>query len=249
MTSVANNLITQFSPVGMVLAAGFGTRMRPLTDNTPKPLLQVGGRAMLDHALDHLARFGIKRAVVNAHYLADQIAAHVAQRTDMEIILSHEKEILDTGGGMKNARVHFGDKPLFALGGDMPFMDSAVPALQRMAQAWNPAIMDQLLLLYPTAKAKGFGPNGDFMLHEDGRVWRQDAPAPRDYVWLSAQIVKPQLYDEIGEAVFSNNSLFDASERRGRLYGIVHDGTCFHVGTPQDLAEANRLLQSGVGWG
>ncbi|MGE4351388.1 MAG: nucleotidyltransferase family protein [Bdellovibrionales bacterium] len=238
------------SDAAMVLAAGFGTRMRPLTDTVPKPLLKVGGRTMLDLAVDRLVQAGVRRVVVNAHYLADQIRDHLAERHDVELILSHEDQILDTGGGMKKARPFFGDKPIFELGGDMPFFDGpGQAALTRMAQAWDPERMDVLLLVYPREKARGFGPRGDFMLRPDGALWRTGAPRVRDYVWLSAQIVKPQLYDEIEAEVFSNNKIFDVAEQRGRLFGLVHDGTCFHVGTPADLAQANALLASGKGWG
>lgn len=242
------------SDTAMVLAAGFGVRMRPLTLDTPKPLLKVGGRAMLDRAIDHLVSAGVKRVVVNAHYLGDQIRDHLAarqlQEKNVELVLSPEADILDTGGGMKHARHFFGDKPIFEIGGDMPFFDGPdEKALTRLAQAWNPERMDLLMLLQPLAKAHGFGGKGDFMCRADGSLWRKDAPQPRDFVWISAQIVKPQLYDEINETVFSNNQIFDLCEQRGRLFGIVHDGTCFHVGTPEDLAQANALLASGKGWG
>ncbi|HAX92103.1 MAG TPA: mannose-1-phosphate guanylyltransferase [Rhodospirillaceae bacterium] len=237
------------SDTAMVLAAGFGKRMQPLTLQTPKPLLKVGGKPMLDHALDHLRDVGIKRAVVNTHYLGDQIAVHCAQRTDMEIILSPEEEILETGGGVKKALENFGDNPFFVLSADLPWIDGAVPALQRMAEAWDPAKMDQLLLVAPLSKAHGCGTKGDFMREEDGRLWRKDAPYPRPYVFFAAQIVKPQLYYDIDETVFSNNLVFDLAESRDRLYGLVLDGSCYHVGTPQDLFEANRLLESGKGWG
>ncbi len=237
------------SGTAMVLAAGFGMRMRPLTLDKPKPLLKVGGRAMLDRALDHLAKVGVRRVVVNAHYLGNQIRDHVAPRRDVEIILSPEDEILDTGGGVKKARAHFGDKPFFLLGGDMPYFDgTGEKALARLAQAWDAQTMDILMLVAPCGKARGFGDKGDFMMREDGGLWREGAAQPRDVVFLSAMILKPQLYDTITETVFSNNKLFDEAEKRGTLFGLVHDGTCFHVGTPQDLAEANALLASGKGW-
>lgn len=237
------------SDTAMVLAAGFGKRMQPLTLETPKPLLEVGGRAMIDIALDHLVRAGIKRAVVNTHYLGWRIESHLAIRKDIEIVFSEENEILDTGGGIKYARKYFGDKPLFVLGGDMPLMDGAVPALTRLADFWDPAKMDALLLLYPTAKARGFGPDGDFVFETNGQIWRKNATAPRPVVFISAMIVKPQLYDEIPDRIFSNNRIFDIAESRGRLSGLMHDGTCYHVGKPDDLIEANRLLLSGEGWG
>lgn len=237
------------SDTAMVLAAGFGKRMLPLTLNRPKPLLEIAGRTMLDHALDQLVAFGIQRVVVNAHYLADQIAAHLDARRDIDILLSREDKILDTGGGVKKARAHFGDKPFILLGGDMPIMDGAVPALARLAAAWDDESMDDLLLVQATHKARGFGPDGDFVMEPDGTLWREGAPAPRPYVFLSAQIIRPQLYDAIPYDVFSNNIVFDRLEAHGRLHGLEHDGTCYHVGTPEDLAEANRLLATGKGWG
>lgn len=239
----------KISDTAMVLAAGFGTRMRPLTIDIPKPLLEVGGRAMLDRALDHLVAAGIKRAVINTHYLGWRIESHLALRNDIEIIFSEEAEILDTGGGIKHALRYFGDKPFFSLGADMPWFDGPQPALERMADYWDPWTMDVLLLLHPLAKSHGFGPNGDFVMESTGQVWRKEAALPRPYVWISAMIVKPQLYEEMPDCIFSNNRLFDIAESRGRLFGLEHDGTCYHVGTPEALAKANALLETQEGWG
>jgi MurNAc alpha-1-phosphate uridylyltransferase len=239
----------QFSSTAMVLAAGFGMRMRPLTLTRPKPLLEVGGRTMLDLALDRLVAFGIRRAVVNAHYLAEQIEAHLASRKDIEIILSHETEILDTGGGIKKVLPQFDGLPFFALNADLPWMDGAEPSLSRMASTWNPATMDALLLLMKTGKARGFESKGDYMLAADGRAYRQNTEPPRPYVMLSAQILKPESFAHRSERVFSNNLIWNEAESQSRLYGIEHHGTCFHVGTPEDWRSANELLASGQGWG
>jgi len=277
------------SDTAMVLAAGLGTRMRPLTLEKPKPLFEVGGRSMLDHALDRLLAAGIRRAVVNVFYLPDQIENHLEKRSDMEIIISRESELLDTGGGIKNALRHFGGKPFFALNADLPWMDAAPPhpdpfppaggegekrkslarvagegrgpslapasggkgeggSLERMKDAWNPGKMDVLLLLMERQKARGFGPNGDFMMESDGRVWRKGA-AVKPYVMLSAQILKPELFAPISEKIFSNNKIWDRAEEEKKLYGVAHEGSCYHVGTPEDLADANDLLASGQGWG
>jgi MurNAc alpha-1-phosphate uridylyltransferase len=235
------------SPTAMILAAGLGLRMRPLTLETPKPLLKVGGRTMLDHAIDKLIATSITRVVVNCFHLADQIEAHLKSRNDIEIIISRETELLDTGGGIKHALRYF-DKPFFALNADLPWMDGATPSLQRMAQTWDAAKMDSLLLLMPTSKARGFEAKGDFALEKDGRVWRKDLPPPRPYVWISAQIIKPELFGQIPDKVFSNNVIWNDAEARNKLYGIAHEGTCYHVGTPEDLAKANELLASGKGW-
>jgi len=231
----------------MVLAAGFGTRMRPLSLQKPKPLFEVGGRAMLDHALDHLVKAGIERAIVNVHYLGEQIAAHLASRKDIEIVISRENEILDTGGGIKNVLPQFGGQPFYALNADLPWIDAGTPSLKRMREFWDAERMDALLLLMPTQKAPGFAAHGDFYCDKKGHVWRRNAPTPRPYVWISAQILSPMLFADTPQ-VFSNNLVWDKSEAQGRLYGVVHEGTCYHVGTPQDLERANALLASSAGW-
>jgi MurNAc alpha-1-phosphate uridylyltransferase len=231
----------------MVLAAGQGLRMRPLSLQKPKPLLPIGGRAMLDHALDKLIAAGIRRAVVNAFYLADEIETHLKSRRDIDIILSREDELLDTGGGIKNALPYF-KAPFFALNADLPWMDDDQPSLQRMRCAWNPLHMDALLLLMPTQKARGFDAKGDFALEKDGRVWRKGLPPPRPYVWISAQILKPELFAKIPDRIFSNNRIWDDVETRNKLFGLEHTGVCYHVGTPEDLAQANELLVRGAGW-
>ena len=223
--------------------------MRPLTLTNPKPLLEIGGRTMLDLALDRLVGFGIQRAVVNTHYLAEQIEEHLASRKDIEIIIAHEPELLDTGGGIKNALPYFGGLPFFALNADLPWMDGDEPTLLRMAKAWNPASMDALLLLMKTGKARGFESTGDFALEADGRVHRKDVAPPRPYVMLSAQILKPESFMGQAETVFSNNVIWNDTEAKNRLYGIEHNGTCYHVGTPEDWQKANELLASGRGWG
>jgi MurNAc alpha-1-phosphate uridylyltransferase len=237
-----------FSPTAMVLAAGLGTRMRPMTLAKPKPLQIVGDRTMLDHALDKLVKAGFRRAVVNTHYLAEQIETHLQSRTDIGIIISREETLLDTGGGIAKALPHFEGQPFFALNADLPWIDGQEPSLTRMMRQWNPDSMDSLLLLMPTGKARGFHATGDFMMNKDGRVWRKNAPPPRPYVWISAQILKPELFANPPAAVFSNNHIWNDAEARERLYGIEHDGTCYHVGTPEDWHTANELLASGKGW-
>lgn len=239
-----------FSETAMVLAAGLGTRMRPMTLTTPKPLQKIGGRTMLDHALDKLVGIGIKRAVVNTHYLADQIDAHLKSRRDIDIVISREDELLDTGGGIAKALPYFDGKPFFSLNADLPWMDGETPSLQRMQKTWQPDKMDALLLLMKREKARGFtSDKGDFALEENGRVWRRDLPQPRPYVWISAQILKPELFANPPAKVFSNNVIWDTCEAKNRLHGIAHDSTCYHVGTPEDWRLANELLALGKGWG
>lgn len=238
----------RLSPTAMVLAAGFGMRMRPLTLTKPKPLLEVGGRTMLDLALDRLVAFGIKRAVVNTHYLAEQIEQHLSMRRDIEVILSHEEDILDTGGGIKNALRHFDGLPFFALNADLPWIDGAEPSLAQMAKFWDPDRMDALLLLMKTEKARGFESKGDFALDTYGGAHRKDVSPPRPYVMLSAQILKPELFAPHTEKTFSNNLIWDEAEAKGKLFGVEHRGTCYHVGTPEDWKTANDLLASNKGW-
>ncbi|MDD3289148.1 MAG: nucleotidyltransferase family protein [Alphaproteobacteria bacterium] len=238
--------MSEISSTAMVLAAGYGMRMRPLTLETPKPLLKIGSRTMLDIAIDRLVEVGISRVVVNCFYLAEQIEAHLASRNDVEIIISRENELLDTGGGIKNAIEHFGGKPFFALNSDLPWFDVGKPSLQAMAETWNAEKMDALLLLMSASKAKGWKSGGDFMLEKDGTAWRKDAPPQKSHVMLSAQIVKPELFIAEKETVFSNNKIWNKAESKKLLFGIEHKGSCHHVGTPEDLAEANRLFAGKI---
>lgn len=241
--------MTNISTTAMVLAAGLGQRMRPLTLSKPKPLYQVGGRTMLDSAIDKLREAGIQRVVVNCFYLAEQIEAHLSARHDIDIIISRETELLDTGGGIKNALHHFGGLPFFALNADLPWQDEPhAPSLPRMAAMWEADKMDALLLLMPTHKARGFSATGDFALTDDGHAHRHAVKPPHPYVMLSAQILKPDSFAPIKERVFSNNLIWNAAEAQNRLYGLVHRGTCYHVGTPEDWQLANELLESGQGW-
>ena len=233
----------------MVLAAGLGTRMRPLTLTKPKPLAAIGGRTMLDLALDRLVAAGVERAVVNTHHLAGQVVAQTAKRRDVEIIISYEPELLDTGGGIKHALSHFGGQPFFALNADMTWLDGKVASLDLLRQSWRGDEMDALLLLMPTARARGFAATGDFMLAADGKARRHDVAPPRSHVWIGAQIVAPAMFEMVNERVFSNNRIWDLAERRDRLGGIEHPGTCYHVGTEADWRLANELLASGQGWG
>lgn len=205
---------------------------------------------MLDHALDKLVAAGIKRAVVNTFYLAEQIEEHLRARRDIEIMISRETELLDTGGGIAKALPYFEGLPFFSLNADLPWLDKTVPSLERMREKWNPEIMDALLLLMRTEKARGFdAAKGDFSMDADGRVRRKDITPPRPYVWISAQILKPELIALPPTKVFSNNVIWDQVEAQERLFGVEHDGTCYHVGTPDDWRIANELLESGRGWG
>lgn len=233
---------------GMVLAAGFGLRMRPLTLTTPKPLIPVAGRCMLDRALDHFAAAGVETAVVNAHYLGPRIAMHVARRMGegrdkLGILLSHEETILDTGGGVMQALPDLRPGPFYVANGDILWRDGVTPALQRLAAAWNDGAMDALLLVHDKASAIGYDGPGDFDLLTDGKLRRRAGDAA-PFVFTGVQILHPRLFAGAPSGAFSLNKLYDKAAADGRLRGLVHDGDWYHIGTPEGLALAERHLRS-----
>lgn len=233
---------------GMVLAAGLGLRMRPLTDTTPKPLIPVAGRCMLDRALDQLTAAGVRKRVVNTHYLADKVSEHVRNReTDegTEIAVSHETGLLDTGGGVVKALPLLGTAPFFVVNGDILWRDGTEPALRRLAVAWNDAAMDALLLVHPRDKAIGYDGAGDFELSADGVLARRSgASAP--LVFTGVQILSPRLFADAPSGAFSLNKLYDRAAANGRLHGLVHTGHWFHIGTPDGLRLAEDRLRAMV---
>lgn len=248
--------LSELSRTAMVYGAGRGSRLYPLTDTVPKPLQEVGpkqaiGRKkMIDYALDKLAEIGIERVVVNTHWLAEQMDRHLRGRTDVRIVISHEDKLLETGGGTVKALSYFEDKPFFALNADLPLIDGPVPSLLRMKQEWDAAKMDALLLMMPTEKARGFdGARGDYAMEADGRLWRENLQPPRPYVYVGAQILNPKLFANPPGEKFSNNHVWNLAEADKRLYGIIHEGTCYHISTVADLKHANDLMDTGKGWG
>lgn len=227
----------------MVLAAGLGTRMRPLTDATPKPLIKVAGKALIDYALDRFAEAGVSGAVVNVHYLAEQVERHVKGRAMPEIIVSDERDLLlETGGGLKKARAALGGDPVFCTNTDAIMIDSAgEEACALLAAAWNGAEMDALLLLVPIARTSGYDGRGDFDRSADGRIaLRSRETAP--YVFTGLQIIAPSLIDEGPDGPFSTRVLWDKAAERGRLYGAVYGGDWLHVGDADGLAAAEARL-------
>ncbi len=226
----------------MVLAAGLGTRMGPLTEETPKPLLKVGGRALLDHLLDRLATAGIETAVVNVHYLAAKIEQHLASRGTPAIAFSHEEERLETGGGIARALPLLGPDPFFAVNADILWLNGPGSALDRLSAAWSDGQMDGLLLLHSTVEAYGYDGGGDFLIDPAGILQRRPEREVVPYLFTGVQILHPRLFAEAPEGAFSLNLLYDRAMARGRLHGIVHDGEWFHVGTPAGLAEAESYL-------
>ena len=223
----------------MVLAAGLGVRMRPLTLTRPKPLLTVAGITLLDHALDRLAAAGVGTAVVNYCYLGEMIAEHLGGRASPRIVLSPEPEPLETGGGIKRALHHLGDEPFVSVNADILWLDGAVPAVRRLAEAWDPARMDALLLMMPVERAHGYHGRGDFNIETDGRLARPPKGEGAPLVFSGVQIIAPHLFAETPEGPFSTNLVWDRVLPAGRLRGLVHDGEWFHVGTPEALQATN----------
>jgi N-acetyl-alpha-D-muramate 1-phosphate uridylyltransferase len=230
----------------MVLAAGLGVRMRPITERIPKPLVTLQGRALIDHALDRLAEAGVQRAVVNVHHLADQIEAHLAGRAAPRIVISDERNcVLETGGGVANALPHLGAGAFIVHNSDTVWSEGARSNLTALIAAWDPARMGALLLLARRDASIGYEGHGDFHLEEDGRLRRRAKGEDAPYVFAGASILKPELFAGIGEAAFSLNVIFDRAIGQCALFGAVLDGTWMHVGTPQALLEAESYLNEG----
>jgi MurNAc alpha-1-phosphate uridylyltransferase len=232
----------------MVLAAGFGERMRPLTDTRPKPLVEVSGRALLDHVLDKLAQAGVATAVVNVHYLAEQIENHVAGRKNPRIVISDERDkLLDTGGGVVKALPLLGDAPFFLVNSDSIWLDGTRSNLQRLAAAFDPAKMDALLLLAPSATSIGYAGRGDFAMAPDGRLRPRAEREVMPFVYAGAAIFSPALFKDAPQGPFSLNRLFNQAAEAERLFGLRLDGIWMHVGTPDAIALAERaILQSAA---
>ena len=231
----------------MVLAAGLGTRMRPLTDDRPKALVEVGGRALIDHVLDRLADAGCEKAVVNVHWFADRLEAHLAKRTDIEIVISDEREeLLETGGGLKKARPLLGDDPIWMANIDSIWIDRS-DALGHLIHAWDPERMDAILLLARREQSIGFEGSGDFFLEDDGSLrFRGDAPSA-PYAYMGVQITKPQIVDPEPAGAFSLSPLWRLLAPKRRLQGRVLDGFWMHVGDPRSRDEAEAKLRSAGG--
>jgi MurNAc alpha-1-phosphate uridylyltransferase len=226
----------------MVLAAGMGVRMRPLTDRVPKPLIAIGGRSLLDRAIDALEMHGIEEVVVNAHHLAPLIERHLAQRHAPPVRLCVEAERLETGGGIVNALPLLGSEPFFVVNGDVLWRDGSQPALTRLAAAWDDRRMDGLLLLHSVETALGYAGQGDFLLAEDGRLARREPGKCAPLLFAGIQILHARLFEGAPPGAFSLNVLYDRAIAAGRLFGVVHRGAWCHVGTPADIPTAETFL-------
>ena len=225
----------------MIMGAGLGSRMRPLTDDRPKPLVTVAGKALIDHSIDRLVAAGVTRIVVNLHYRAAMLKAHLQQRRDAEILFSDETEqLLDTGGGVVKALPLLNDAPFFVLNSDSIWIERT-PTLQAMQAAWDGPRMDGLLLLADMHTAIGYDGNGDFALADGHVVRARDSSAP-PFGYLGTQIVHPRLFDGAPAGPFSTNIMWDRAITQKRLFGTLLDGVWLHVGTPQARDEAERAL-------
>ncbi|MEW6453048.1 MAG: nucleotidyltransferase family protein [Pseudomonadota bacterium] len=232
----------------MVLAAGFGERMKPLTETMPKPLVAVDGKPLLDHVLDRLAAAGVERAVVNVHYLADQIEKHVAGRKAPKVTVSDEREkLLDTGGGVVKALKLLGSEPFFHINSDTIWIDGPRPNLSRLAEAFDPATMDALLLLAPTAESIGYAGRGDYSMAGDGRLVRRAEREIAPFVYAGTAILSPKLFEGAPAGAFSLTKLFDRAGEAGRLHGLRLEGVWMHVGTPDAIGLAEAAIKASTG--
>ncbi|MGL5116866.1 MAG: nucleotidyltransferase family protein [Beijerinckiaceae bacterium] len=230
----------------MILAAGLGTRMRPLTLTRPKPLVEVGGRTLVDYILDYCRAAGVTDAVVNVHHFADQMEAHLAKVAQPRIAISDERAgLLDSGGGVLKALPLLGSGPFFILNADAIWNEGPTPALQRLADQWNPETMDVLLLLANAVTATGWANRGDFAMDQTGRLTRAGKGEMTPFVYAGAGIWKPELFHGRPD-VFSLNRIFDEAAAKGRLHGLRLDGVWMHVGTPDAIPEAEEALGRGM---
>jgi N-acetyl-alpha-D-muramate 1-phosphate uridylyltransferase len=231
----------------MVMAAGKGTRMMPLTADRPKPLVEVAGTTLIDHVLDHLRAAGVARVVMNVHYLADQMEAYArAHANGLEMIISDERHtLLDTGGGLVAAKPLIPDDPFLCINADNYWTDGAENALQRMAANWDDARMDVLMLVVPWADAHNTQGQGDFDLDAEGRLSRRLPDLSAPFVWTGIQMIAKRLIVDPPQQVFSTNIFWDRAIAVGRAFGIVHDSLWFDVGYPAAIAATEAVLGNG----
>jgi len=227
----------------MVLAAGHGKRMRPISATTPKPLVGIAGKALLDHCLDGLAASGVDAVVVNVHYLADLVEAHLKRRQTPDIIVSDERALLlDTGGGVANALPHLGDGPFILRNSDSFWLEGVRPNLQWLTDGWDDDRMDALLLLAATVDSAGYSGRGDFNLDKDGRLSRRADRTVAPFVYAGAAILHRRLFTDLPDGAFSLNLLFDRAIDEKRLFGIRLDGLWINVETPEAIAMAETAI-------
>lgn len=231
----------------MVLSAGLGTRMRPLTERMPKPLVEVAGKPLIDHVLDRLAEAGVERAVVNVHHFAEQIERHLAARTKPQIVISDERGLLlGTGGAVVMALPELRQAPFFHINSDTIWIDGVKPNLDRLAETFEPAAMDALLLLAPATGSIGYAGRGDFAFAADGRLRRRTEREVAPFVFAGAAILSPALFAGAPQGEFPLTKLFDRAAEQGRLYGLRLEGLWMHVGTPDAIALAENAIRAST---
>ncbi len=231
----------------MVLAAGFGQRMRPLTNGKPKPLVPVAGKPLIDYGFDRLSEAGCDTIIVNVHYLGDQIEAWAKGHASPHIVISDERqELLDTGGGIVKALPLLGEEPFFVVNSDSIWIDNGSPALARLRAAWDEARMDCLLLLCPPERTVGYDGHGDFLKGAGGRIIGRSEHGKMGLAYIGAYLVHPRLFAKAPVSKFSMNLLWDRAIAQGRLFGIEHEGLWLHVGTPETIPLAERALKEAV---
>lgn len=227
--------------MAMVFAAGLGTRMRPITDRTPKPLVSVAGRTLIDRALDDFASAGVETAIVNVHHLADQIETHLRGRETPHIVISDERtQLLDQGGGIRKVLSLLGDEPFYICNTDAFWFDAPQSNLLALARAWDADRMDAALLLSPTRGSVGVDWDGDFNLSPEGRIIRHAGPKP--YVYSGVGLIKPQLFAQETQDVFKLAPFFFEAAEKGRLFGVVAQGLWLHVGTVAAIDDAEKAI-------
>ncbi len=227
----------------IVLAAGLGTRMRPYNGHIPKPLVEIGGKSLIDYSLDRLADAGVESVVVNVHHLADILERHLAPRQRPHIVISDERgELLGTGGGIAKALPKLGEAPFFLVNSDTVWLDGVKPNFRRMAEAFDPQTMDVLLLLAPTTNSIGYAGRGDFAMLPDGRLRRRRENQVVPFVYAGAAVLSPALFADAPKGAFSLTVLFDRAAERSRLFGLRLEGVWMHVGTPEAVAAAEAAL-------
>jgi MurNAc alpha-1-phosphate uridylyltransferase len=227
----------------MVFAAGLGKRMRPITDTTPKPLIKVAGRTLIDHCLDRLEANGVERAIVNVHWLADEIEAHLQRRKSPKIVISDERaQLLDQGGGLKRALRVIGREPFLLCNTDAFWIEGPRSNIARLAETFDPDAMDFVLLVAASAAAVGVDWPGDFTMTHEGRLAPREARHVAPFVYTGVGIARPELFGRETAEVFRLAPFFHAAAARGRLFGVRLDGLWLHVGRPESIAEAERAI-------
>ncbi len=231
----------------MVFAAGLGARMRPITDTLPKPLVKVKGRALIDHCLDRLAESGVETAIVNVHWLADQIEEHLSGRSRPRVVISDEREkLLDQGGGIRRALPWIGEKPFLVCNTDAFWIEGPRSNVARLADAFDPEIMDIALLVAAGAGAVGVDWLGDFTMTRDGRLESRQDRHVAPFVYTGVGIMKPKLFADVTDEVFRLAPYFHAAAAKGRLYGVRLDGLWLHVGRPRQIEEAEQAIERSI---